>query len=273
VIMAASTEDAVMADAQQGDVVMQGSGSEEDTEDDDSPSLIIPITSGSNKDQFIEIFPEEMADTPSSTLLQVLKDEDAPLTVWSDAALMYIQQSQSREASALLQAACDRPGGSREERVRIMASAGIAHLTQAHATASSSAAKRAPGAADPHEDLRAMADNKFTNATKVDTLFPMTWVGRAMLNLDMGRMEQANFFFDTTLNECGDVLPALLGKAGVMFAQKQYEAAQEMYAKAIRLYPKTSGAATRVGFGLACYRLGQVSILFGILLLFFASRF
>ena len=240
-----------------GDVVMQGSGSEEETDPDDSPSLVIPITSGSKKDQFIEIFPEEMGDTPSSTLLQVLKDEDAPLTVWSDAALLYIQQTQSREASALLQAACDRPGGSREERVRIMASAGIAHLTQAHSTATS-AAKRAPGAPDPHEDLRAMADNKFTNATKVDTLFPMTWVGRAMLNLDLGRMEQANFFFDTTLNECGDVLPALLGKAGVMFAQKQFEAAQEMYAKAIRLYPKASGAATRVGFGLACYRLGQV---------------
>ncbi len=31
-----------------------------------------------------------------------------------------------------------------------------------------------------------------------------------------------------------------------------------MYTKAMTLFPERSGAATRVGFGLACYKLGQV---------------
>jgi RNA polymerase-associated protein CTR9 len=238
----------------QGDVVMQDS---EEEDIDESPSLCIPVTSGQNKEQFIEIFPEEMADTPSGTLLQVLKDEDAPLGVWSDASLLYIQQNLSRDSSTILQAACDRPVGTREERVRVLASAGIAHLTQAHST---SAGPSRPGA-DPKDELRSLADNRFTNASKVDTLFPMTWMGRGMLNLSAGRLEQARFFFDTTLNECGDVLPALLGKAAVLYGEKEYKGAQEMYAKAMRLYPQKSGAATRVGFGLACYRLGQVRIL------------
>ena len=204
-------------------------------------SLIIPITSSSqSKNLFIEIFPEEISEIPSSTLLTVLKDEDADLDVWADAALMYMQHKQSRESSTILQAACDRPGGSRDQRVRILASAGIAHLTQA---------------ADKE---RSLADHRFTSAGKVDTLFPMTWMGRGMLNLSMGRMDQAKFFFDTTLKQCGQVLPALLGMAAVLMGEKDYKGAQEMYAKAIRLYPEQSGAAARVGFGLSCYRLGQV---------------
>jgi RNA polymerase-associated protein CTR9 len=103
-----------------------------------------------------------------------------------------------------------------------------------------------------------MADNRFTHSSTVNNLFPMTWMGRGMLNLSTGRLEQAKFFFDTTLKECSQVLPALLGLAAVLYLEKNYEGAQRMYAEAIRRYPEKSGAATRVGFGLACYRLGQV---------------
>ncbi len=231
------------------DVVM------EDTDDEQisaHQSLVIPITSAAEKDLFIEIFPEEMTDTPSSTLLQVLKDENAPLNVWADAALLYIQHKQhAREASAILQAGCECLGGSREERVRLFASAGIAHLTQAEQSLERSGS-------DPKDELRSMADNRFTHSSTVDNLYPMTWMGRGMLNLSAGRLEQAKFFFDTTLKECGRVLPALLGLAAVMYLEKNYEGAQGMYAEAMRLYPNKSGAATRVGFGLASYRLGQV---------------
>ncbi len=226
-------------------------------------SLIIPISSSAtSKDLFIEIFPEEIADVSSSTLLQILKDEDAALDVWADAALLYLQQKQSRESSIILQAACDRPSGNREERVRILASAGIAYLTQAaqlSTSGSAPGASKLPGAvADPRDELRGLADNRFTNASKVDTLFPMTWMGRGMLNLSVGRVDQARFFFDTTLKQCGPVLPALLGMAAVLYGDKDFKGAQDMYAKAIRLFPEKSGAPTRVGFGLACYQLGQV---------------
>jgi RNA polymerase-associated protein CTR9 len=113
-------------------------------------------------------------------------------------------------------------------------------------------------AAEAQEELRTLADHRFTSAGKVDTLFPMTWMGRGMLNLSVGRMDQAKFFFDTTLKQCGKVLPALLGMAAVLFGEKNYQGAQDYYGKAISLYPTSSGAATRVGFGMACYMLGQV---------------
>jgi RNA polymerase-associated protein CTR9 len=242
---------------------------EGDVAADESPSLIIPIKSSSKSDQFIEIFPEEIPDTPSSTLLQVLKDEDADLGVWADAALQYIQHKQhARDAAQILEAGCERAEkGSKDDRVRIFAAAGIAHLTAAQEYASGTggvgagvgggASKRAEH--DLREELTSKADNRFTLSSKVDNLYPMTWMGKGMLSLQANRLEQARFFFDTTLKECGKVLPALLGMAAVLYSEKNYEAAQNTYAEAIRLYPTRSGAPARVGFGLACYRLGQVN--------------
>lgn len=248
-----------------------------------------------NHSLFIEIFPEEMKDTPVSTLLQVLKDENASLDVYADAALLYMQQMHAREAMTLLEDSCEQVLSTASTtsntptdktlRVRLFASAGIAQMATAAAqqrgtrkaaggfstTAALSAGGTAAAAAATStttsgttssggdHDFRQQADQKFTQATKVDNLFPMTWVGRAMLNLANGRYDQAKFFFQTTLKQCGPVLPALLGMAAVAYNEGDYAAAQEHYAQAMAKYPSgAAAAATRVGFGLACYRLGQV---------------
>ena len=93
--------------------------------EEESPSLIIPL----QNDSFLEIFPEELPDIPSSTLLGILKDENVGLSVWANVGLAYMQESLPRESSAILQAACERPWGQdKKTRVRILASAGIAHL-------------------------------------------------------------------------------------------------------------------------------------------------
>ena len=92
---------------------------------EESSSLIIPL----ENDAFLEIFPDELPDIPSSTLLGILKDENAGLSVWANVGLAYMQESLPRESSAILQAACERPWGQdKKTRVRILASAGIAHL-------------------------------------------------------------------------------------------------------------------------------------------------
>lgn len=239
--------------------------------ENEPPSLIIPIKSSDKADDnlFIEIFPEEIRETKASSLLQVLKDEDADLSVWADSALQYIQHKQhAQDAAQILEAGCERAEKNDkedEDRVRIFAAAGIAHLTAAQEGGSSgsggggsSAAKRAD--LDLREELASKADNRFTLSSKVNNLYPMTWMGKGMLNLSANRLDQARFFFETTVKECGEVLPALLGLAAVCYLENNYEAAQHKYAEAIRLYPSKSGASTRVGFGLACYRLGQVRI-------------
>lgn len=113
--------------------------------------------------------------------------------------------------------------------------------------------------ADQKEELRVLADTRFTKADNINQVNPMTWVGRGMLALAQNRLDQARFFFENlTLRECGEILPALLGMAAVKYMEKDYAGALELYGRAITKYPKQSGAATRVGFGMACYRLGQM---------------
>jgi RNA polymerase-associated protein CTR9 len=253
-------------------------------------SLIIPIqsaafsssatassastTTTTNDGLFIEIFPEELKDIPVTTLINVLQtelggasststtttttnpvsDHHKAAQIYADAAVAYTKLSQYRDALAILQA-----GNEMVKDVRLLASTGIAELAigSSGATAATSSSTDATAAAS-NEESRHAADRYFTQAAGLDTFFPMTWMGRGILNWQSQRYEQAQFFFNTTLKECGPVLPAILGNAAVDFAEGRYVQAQTQYAEAIRRYPQASGAASRVGFGIASYYLGQV---------------
>jgi len=245
-------------------------------EDDISKSLIVPITSTSSSSaSYIEIFDNELNEINPSLLAKVLKDEDSSLSTWSDAALLYVSIQKEAEAMELLNIACEDglegKCGNREHRVRLLASAGITALTLASThTSKRTSASLLPeeedegekgAAAERHarvEELRTTAESRFTRATKVDQFFPMTWMGRGMHNLALGRLDQARFFFDTILKQCGQVLPALLGMAAVKYAEENYKAALELYGKAITLFPHKAGAPARVGLALSCYKLNQI---------------
>lgn len=263
-----------------------------DHEDDSDPSLIIPITTSTNgnnytpndtsSNNFIEIFPEEMSSIRPSTLTNVLRDERAPLKTWCDGSLLYMKAKREREGCELLNAAVDSDnvmsGSNTNDRLRVLASAGIAALAQANRQitdgssgdtamggsdlldtlleSSKSAEKRDN---DLKEELRATADTRFTKADNINQVNPMTWIGRGMLNLAQNRLDQAKFFFENlTLRECGEILPALIGMAAVKYLEKDYAGAIELYGRAMKKYPVKSGAPTRVGFAMACYRLGQI---------------
>ena len=188
------------------------------------------------------MFPEEVAQTSAAVLKQVLRDEQASGDLWAESALFYSQNKQAADALAVLEEACELETN-KQERVRLLAACGIAHLME-----------------NPDEIQQQQADQRFTQAGKIDTFFPMTWIGRGLLNWGKGGADQAKFFFQTTLKQCGPVLPALLGMAAVLYGQGDYEAAQSHYATAIRKYPNhpTASAALRTAFGLTCYQLGQV---------------
>ena len=116
-----------------------GAGASPPPTDDPSlpPPLIIPIQSGTVDPAFIEIFPEELTTVAASTLTSVLAEEDAALSVWSDAALAYVRNRQGGRGSELLQEACrreesGRAGSNNRDRVRTLAGAGIALLAQCH---------------------------------------------------------------------------------------------------------------------------------------------
>ena len=265
------------------EAVINGSSNGNSTVQDHEPqikSLVIPITSSKSShasNLFIEIFPEELPQIDSSVIIKVLREEDAPLSTYADAALLYIQHRKEREGADILTAATkiENLSSNKHMRVRVLASTGIAHLTQAQEKAPvglslddpksllsySKSTSEKTSTSDQNDELRSTAEALFNKATNFDQLFPVTWIGKGMLNLSIRRMDAAKFFFDTTMKQYGHVLPALLGKASIHFAEKEYAKAQSDYAKAMTLYSPSipgAGASVRVGFGLCCYRLGQV---------------
>ena len=219
-------------------------------------SLRIPITTTANNDPdlFVEIFAEELKETSVATLLQVLRDEKAPVALWAAAGHLLVTAGQTREALQILHDACDESVANKQEKVRVLAATGIATLLASSGTASNTGS----GSTNNNNNDWTAADQKFTQAGKVDTFFPMTWIGRGLLNLQRSSLDQARFFFQTTKKQCGAVLPALLGMAAVLLAEKDYKGALQEYASAIRNFPAASGAAARVGLATAAYRLGQV---------------
>jgi tetratricopeptide (TPR) repeat protein len=281
-------------------------GDDDDRDDLRGQSLTIPITTsihgggkGGNSAPFIEIFPEEISAIRPATLSSVLKDERAPLRTWCDASLLYMRAGRrEREGCELLNSAVDddavMSGSNTADRLRVLASAGIAALAQANRQVGRGGGMAGGGGgggmppsaggdgvdgsgtsllddllesskasekrdAEQREELRVLADARFVKADNINQVNPMTWVGRGMLNLAQNKLDQARFFFENlTLRECGETLPALIGMAAVKFLERDYAGALDLYARAMRKYPRESGSATRVGFGMACYRLGQI---------------
>lgn len=259
-----------MASAQTAPALNPGNGSHSTTNGTEDttlePPLIVDIANSTDK---VEIFPEEIAEISADQLTTLLRNEAAPLTKWTEAALLYMTHKCERESTTLLTTACTellegQNLGDRQERVQTLAAAGIAYLTQAKQRVNNahSMVEGTPGSiggdSAMREELRGMADTHFLKASKLDQMFPMTWIGKGMYNLSIDRVDQARFFFQTTLKTCGKALPALLGMACVHFKEQNYKASLDMYISAITLFPDKSGASARVGMGLACYRLGQV---------------
>jgi RNA polymerase-associated protein CTR9 len=238
------------------------------------PSLRIPLQSSSS--EFVEIFPEELKDASVATLLQVFRDEKVPLDVWAAAGHLLVTQHLTREALQILQEACEdittttgtlgktsagSGNANKADKVRVLAATGIVTLLAAARDSDNNptggTSSHTTTATSHNTDWQA-ADQKFTQAGKVDTFFPMTWVGRGLLNLQRSSLDQAKFFFQTTKKQCGPVLPALLGMAAVYLAEGKYSLALNEYVTAIRQFPTASGAAARVGLATAAYKLGQV---------------
>eukprot|EP00574_Skeletonema_japonicum_P003093 CAMPEP_0201724210 /NCGR_PEP_ID=MMETSP0593-20130828/8030_1 /ASSEMBLY_ACC=CAM_ASM_000672 /TAXON_ID=267983 /ORGANISM="Skeletonema japonicum, Strain CCMP2506" /LENGTH=1304 /DNA_ID=CAMNT_0048215435 /DNA_START=52 /DNA_END=3966 /DNA_ORIENTATION=+ len=254
--------------------------------DNNGKSLIIPITTSTNGNNFndtnkdglyIEIFPEEISSVRPTTLTKVLREEQAPLTTWCDASLLYMKAKREKEGCDLINAAADSEdvmsGSNNQDRLRVLSSAGIAALAQANKQTegggggggdafdnieAGETSKTTEANEKEVEELRAMADARFVKADNINQVNPMTWIGRGMLNLANNKYDQARFYFENlTLGQYGEILPALIGMAAVKYLEKDFKGAQDLYGRAMTKFPVQSGAAARVGFGMASYRLGQ----------------
>lgn len=145
--------------------------------DHEKHTLYIPIisnaTNANNSSNFIEIFSNELPSIAPSTLLPILESEKASLKVYNACASLYSLYN-VRHARQILEAASKvaetmdaSDPNQQDELLRMNATMGILLVTLANLVEDK----------NEIDDLRASAEHYFTTATKLDTFYPVTWVG------------------------------------------------------------------------------------------------
>eukprot|EP01135_Chromosphaera_perkinsii_P005243 Nk52_evm12s327 gene=Nk52_evmTU12s327 len=96
--------------------------------------------------------------------------------------------------------------------------------------------------------------------SRADVMFAMdqsSLLGKGMMALYKGETDRADEQFDFILDEDNQSIPAMLGKASVMFGKGQYQDALTLYKNALRLKPN-GPACIRVGIGLCLLKLNHL---------------
>ncbi|CAN0582593.1 unnamed protein product, partial [Ectocarpus sp. 12 AP-2014] len=107
------------------------------------------------------------------------------------------------------------------------------------------------------DDGYTTALSHLTSADRIDNMSELTWVGKGVFYLCQGELDRAKYFFENARKQRHN-FPATLGEAAVNFHHGNYKQALDLYSEAIRVNPECS-ASVRVGLGLCCYKLGQIS--------------
>ena len=238
------------------------------------------IYSDENNDLFIEIFSQELQHIPPSTLLPILEEEKANLSVYNLLAGYYslydVKHARQVMEAGLKLVEEDHPRGgksshnlkesshrcAKEEKMRLHGSMGIL-LTLFSCLAEDSGEV---------EDVRASAEHYLSSVSKIDMLDPLSQVGKAFLAMTKGDYKGSKFWLTSVQTAAKQkqsrgglvhVLPAILGIGCTYYYQKEYNRAMEQFENAVRLFggPRShpvvfSGILTLYSLTLA--KLGQI---------------
>lgn len=109
------------------------------------------------------------------------------------------------------------------------------------------------------EAISQRAVGYFQRADRLDHQHPMTLVGKALMFMAKNEDDRAERFLKSVLISNKTNLPALLGKALLLYRRKKYADAKKLYLDAIKLHPKSPQASRmRMCFAYCCYHLGAI---------------
>ncbi|KAF3326627.1 RNA polymerase-associated protein CTR9 [Carex littledalei] len=208
----------------------------------------------------LDQLPRDAAD-----ILDILKAEQAPLSLWLIIAREYYNQGKIVQFLQIL----DEGSGPeideyyadvKYERISILNALGAYYTFMA-----------TTGPAEAKEKNFVLATSSYNRASRIDAIEPSTWIGKALLCIardELDKLEKAKENFKIVLDYNPSHVPGLLGQACVFFmmgekeenirkAQEFYKNALENYKRSLRLYPGCP-AVVRLGIGYCQYRLGQL---------------
>ena len=103
-------------------------------------------------------------------------------------------------------------------------------------------------------------------ADKISANCPQTWLVKALFwigehHRDEHALRNAAYYADSSLRAGDESCVANLAKAAILFHEKKYANAMQLYVNALRLDPKAAGASARVGIGFCAFYLDTVPAL------------
>jgi RNA polymerase-associated protein CTR9 len=225
--------------------------------------LAVPIHG--TEDEILELPKDALPEDPNE-IMQILANELAPLKLWLELAVSYYQQHRMEQFQTVMETSTGEDGpfyqeyykGDKEGRIALL-NCLAAYNTQVAARSKNKNKK------DQHLKL---ANDHYQNSDKIDSNMPLTWCGKALIHMakisipqkgrQNGAREQigehlrdAGFMFDQALECDGTFIPALLGKAAVLFNGRKYQKSLDAYKQVLMLNP---ACPPEVRLGIAhCY--------------------
>uniref|UniRef100_A0A0L8GE16 RNA polymerase-associated protein CTR9 homolog n=1 Tax=Octopus bimaculoides TaxID=37653 RepID=A0A0L8GE16_OCTBM len=210
-------------------------------------SIEIPLR---DTDEVIELDLDQLPD--GEEVLNILRQEIAPLNIWVNLALEYYKQGFIEDFVKILEASradasYDYPNYEKDQ-MRALDTLAAYYVQQAHKEKNK----------EKKRDLFTQATLLYTTADKVIMYDQNHLLGRAYFCLLEGdKMEQADAQFNFVLNQSSNNIPSLLGKGCIAFNKKDYRGALAYYKKALRTNPSCP-ASVRLGMGHCFVKLGKL---------------
>lgn len=210
-------------------------------------SIEIPLR---DTDEVIELDLDQLPD--GEEVLNILRQEIAPLNIWVNLALEYYKQGCIDDFVKILEASradasYDYPNYEKDQ-MRALDTLAAYYVQQAHKEKNK----------EKKRELFTQATLLYTTADKVIMYDQNHLLGRAYFCLLEGdKMEQADAQFNFVLNQSSNNIPSLLGKGCIAFNKKDYRGALAYYKKALRTNPNCP-ASVRLGMGHCFVKLNKL---------------
>jgi RNA polymerase-associated protein CTR9 len=226
--------------------------------------LAVPIHGA--PDEYLELPKESLPDEPAD-IMQILASELAPLKLWLELAVSYYQQGRMEQFNTVMETSTGEDGPffqdyykpDREGRIALL-NCLAAYNTQLAARSKKTEKK------NQHFSI---AMEHYQKSDKIDPNIALTWCGKGLIHMAKyatpqsgssrtpGRNDQnehldkAGDMFSNALACDAACIPALLGRAAVLFNKRLYGQSLDVYKQVMTLNP---ASPPEVRLGLAhCY--------------------
>eukprot|EP01125_Pyxidicula_operculata_P017886 TRINITY_DN6313_c0_g1_i2.p1 TRINITY_DN6313_c0_g1~~TRINITY_DN6313_c0_g1_i2.p1 ORF type:complete len:849 (-),score=179.17 TRINITY_DN6313_c0_g1_i2:41-2587(-) len=222
-------------------------------------AILVPLK---DSDQYVSIPVDDLTDDPS-LIMDLLKAESAPLSVWLECAVQYYKKNYLDAFKKILSTFEDTT-----QAVSMKNTSEISALISIYNALASYYIKLWKQSNDKakREEYYRLSASLHNKADKINRMEEITWVGKGIALLvrekfdnksdDRHNANSAQQKFQTVLDQNPNNIPAMIGKACLFYKKGKYEESLEIFKKVLTLNPHCT-PSVRVGMAYCYHKLGK----------------